>query len=224
MYSLYNIVICIGTGVIIISLVLALNICNKKYSPSMINSFFICPLIALLLSANTITHDFFLHYNNRIHFTIQNILFLFDLIYWTSFFLKLFNAKVYSKRIIFIILITLLIASLTFFVNDLNRPNLYFSAIFNICKCLFCILFYHKLFKIIPNKIITNEPSFWFVTGLFFYSCISIPFYTLHNYIKEIFQSSISLDIFAISNILIIVMHIFFIKAYLCIVQQRKEL
>ena len=223
MYSLYNIVISFGTGVIIFSLFLAIILRKKNSIPVYLNRFFFCPLIALLLSINTITHDFYLHYNNSIHFSIQNLLFFIDLVFWTLFFLKLLDDQIYINKIIIIFGITLFITILTFIVNDLGNPNLHSSSIFNICKTLFCILFYHRLFKNIPYKAITKEPSFWIVTGLLFYSCISIPFYTLHSYLKGIFPYGISLDIFAISNILIIVMHIFFIKAYLCIILQPKE-
>jgi hypothetical protein len=89
---------------------------------------------------------------------------------------------------------------------------------------VFCIYFYHKLFKDLPTKNIKSEPSFWIVTGLFFYSCLSVPFYTLNEYMRSSFTRIVYTNIFSISNILIIIMHLFFIKAYICTIRLHKAL
>lgn len=223
MYSLYNIVICIGTIEILVSFLIAYKLRNKIENSTFLSKFWICPFIAFLISTNTIIHEFFIHYNNSIHYSFQNILFILDLFFWAFYFLNLSNDKNYNTKIKVFLVLTLILYSLTLFANDSSKPNLHFFSTINICKSLFCLLYYSELFKNIPDKNITKEPSFWIVTGLIFYSCISIPFYTLHVYIKELFPFNISLNIFAISNVLIIMMHLFFLKAYLCIIRQHKE-
>jgi len=207
-------VIWIGTGVILLAFIISLifSKSNKAY----MNGFFFCVLIGLLLSINTIISRFFFLYDKQISFLIQNTLFILELFFWTLFFLKLLrDAK--NKRIIQTLFITTL--SLAFYIlyyNSTDQSNLHVLGLLNICKTIFCILFYHNLFKKISDQNILLEPSFWIVNGLIFYSCLSIPFYGLNNYITLQFSPLISNNIFSISNMLIIIMYLFFIKAYLC--------
>ncbi len=47
-----------------------------------------------------------------------------------------------------------------------------------------CILFLLDLFKNISTTSLSKRPSFWIVTGIFFFSLISIPYYFLINFFK----------------------------------------
>jgi hypothetical protein len=132
------------------------------------------------------------------------------------------NDRKKSKKIKILFLSTLLIAVYLIYFNSTNTPNLHIHALSNICKTIFCIFFYNKLFKNTPHQNILLEPSFWIVTGLIFYSCLSLPFYALNSYIRQQFVPVISYNIFSISNMLIIIMHLFFLKAYLCTTRLLK--
>ena len=220
MYTLNNIVICIGTLVILISFIIALLMpkSNRVY----MKGFFFCSFIALLTSINTICTSFFLLYSLKICFLIQNILIIADLLFWTLFFMKLLKERNILKKIILLFICTLLLAIYLFYSSDTEKPNLQVLGLVNICKSIFCIFFYYKIFTKLPNQNILLEPSFWIISGLIFYSCLSLPFYALNNYIKIEFPPLISYNIFSISNILIIIMYIFFIKAYLCTIRLSK--
>lgn len=220
MSVLSNTVIWIGTGVILISLILAIVIPtnNRPY----MKGFFFCPLISLAVSANSISSRFFFLYPIEKNFLIQNILHLFDLLFWVLFFLKIPKIKRDFKKIKILFVSTLTIATLLFYLNTSDNPNLHIHVLSNMCKTIFCIFFYNNLFKNLPDQNILLEPSFWIIAGLFFYSCLSLPFYALHSYIKQQFISIIYSNIFSISNMLIIIMHLFFIKAYLCTIRQHK--
>ncbi len=221
MHTLNDTVIWIGSGVILISFVLSILIPanNKAY----MKGFFFCPLIGLLVSANSIISVFLTLYAKEINFFIQSFLQLCDLLFWVLFFLKILNDKNQFKKIIILFISTLLIAGYLLYFNRTSIPNLHINALSNLCKIFFCISFYNKLFKNPPNQNILLEPSFWIVTGLIFYSCLSLPFYALHNYIRQNFVPIISYNIFSISNMLIIIMHLFFIKACLCTISLHKE-
>jgi hypothetical protein len=210
----------IGTGVILIAFVVSL-VYSKNNSVYM-KGFFLCILFALLVSINTICGRLLLLYNTRICFSIQSIYILLDFIFWRSFFLRLLKDKKINK--IIQILSALSLSTAIFFLcyNSKNNSNLHVLALINICKTLFCILYYHNLFKNISDQNILSKPSFWIVTGVLFYSCLSLPFYGLNIYIKLQFPPLLSNNIFSISNMLIIIMYIFFIKAFLCTTSQRK--
>jgi hypothetical protein len=184
--------------------------------------FFLYPLIAFLVSINSICGPLFLLYSTNLFFTIQSYLFLVDLFFWYYFFLQILNNKKDGEKIKNLLSITLLIAFYLLFFSKVDKRNLHIVALSAICKTVFCIFFFYKLFKKLYYQNILKEPAFWIVTGLIFYSCLSLPFYGLNSYIKSHFSLLISSNIFSVSNILIIIMHLFFIKAYLCTIQVHK--
>lgn len=219
MNTLNDTVIWIGTGVILVSFIISIFSKNDK---TYMHGFFFCILIALLVSINTICCKFVFLYDIEICFFIQSILILLDLTFWTLFFLKLLNDIKKHKIIKILFIITLSLALYILNYNSTGKSNLHVAALLNICKTIFCILFYHNLFKKISNQNILLEPSFWIVNGLIFYSCLSIPLYGLNSYIKLQFSPLIYYNILSISNMLIIIMYLFFIKAYLCKITLRK--
>lgn len=186
------------------------------------NGFFFCILIALLVSINSICFKFFSLYNSETCFFIQSTLLLLDLFFWTLFFLKLLKDSRNHRIIQILFILTLSLSVYIFYYNSTDKSNIHVLALLNICKTIFCILFYHNLFKKISDQNILLEPSFWIVNGLIFYSCLSIPFYALTSYIQVQFSPLITNNIFSISNMLIIIMYLFFIKAYLCKTHLRK--
>jgi hypothetical protein len=195
------------------------------YSKSKIKymkGFFFINFIYLAISINSILGAYYSFYSRELCFSIQSFLLLSDLRFWALFFLKLLPDKK-SKRIIGILFtISLLFSLLILYYNNTDKSNLQILVVLNICKTIFCIRFYHTLFKNLTSQNILLEPAFWIINGLIFYSCLSLPFYGLNDYIKQQFSSLISNNIFSISNMLIIIMFFFFIKAYLCKTPQHK--
>lgn len=222
MTGLHFTVIWAGTAVIFLSLIFSLLIIKKARVRKYMQGFFICPLIAVLLSLNTILNRLFYLYSDKLYFLIQFFILLLDLIFWGIFFSKIFNSNRDLRKVKIAFWSILVLAIISFTLNNSSSPNYHTIGLFNICKTLYCVFFYYKLFKDLPNQTITAEPIFWIVTGLFFYSCLSLPCYALYNYIKLKTSSYISINIFAISNMLIIIMHLFFIKAYLCTIRLYK--
>lgn len=220
MFTLNKSVIWLGSGIILISLIIALLLpkSNRYY----MRGFFFCSFIGFLVSANSISSRFFHLYTKEINFFIQSILHLCDLLFWTLFFKNIFNDKMEFLKIKFLSICTLVIAIYLLYFNNTDSPNLHINAILNVCKTIFCILFYNKLFKNIHHLNILLEPSFWIVSGLFFYSCMSVPFYALNNYVKGNFTPLIYDNILAVSNMLIIIMYLFFIKAYICTIRLHR--
>lgn len=220
MYSLNSIVILFGTGVIIISFVFSLLI--RKYKIGYMQWFFICPLIALFSSINSIYSLFFPAYHMGFMYTVQSFFFVLDFIFWYAFFNRILNNQNETKKLKILLFATLILVVYLIFFSSAGRQNLHVLALTVTCKAIFCLLFFHNLIKNLIYKNITKEPAFWIVTGLFFYSSLSLPFYGLHSYIKMHFSLIISSNIFSVSNMLIIVMHFSFIKAYTCIIHQHR--
>lgn len=220
MNNFYDIVVIIGTGVILFAFVIA--ILYAKYHDNYMKKLFFIIMISLLLSANTFFGVYLVYYSTQIRFSIQTILLLLDLVFWSLFFLDLLDDLKSRKIIRLFFIVTFTLSIFILYNNHLNQPNLHVTAVLNTCKSIFCIFYFHTLFKKITKINILKDPSFWVVGGLIFYSTLSLPFYGLNSYIKYQIPPLISINILAVSNILIIVMYLFFIKAYLCKTSQRR--
>ena len=218
MHDLYDIVIWIGTGVILVSFIIALYI-TKKDIPDYLKKFYLVPLITLLISANTILGAYINLYPKKLSIlaTIQNTLSLFDFIFWGFFFCYWLKQNSRFIFFSFFLIIILLRVSMGF-----SKVGFEIHAITNFGKTLFCIFYFYELFKAAPKLNLKNHPSFWIVTGLFFYSCISFPEYAVDNYLRTRLPREISRNLFSSTNIAIIIMHLLFIKAYLCSIRQPR--
>jgi len=212
----------IGSVVIVVSFLLALSVTKSKNIRPYMKHFFVYPLIGIILSINTILNIHALFYPKSLNFSIQSLLLTADLVFWVVFFSKLFGHGKDKIKLRAIFIVALCVGLFFYPFSTIDKPNLHIISIFNICKTLFCIYYYYKLFKTAPNQKIKAEPSFWIVTGLFFYSCLSVPFYALNGYLKSYFPITISANLFAVSNIMIIIMHFFFLKAYSCTARLHK--
>lgn len=220
MNTLNNIIIWIGSGIVVISLIISVLMPTQR--KVYMKGFFFCPFIACLISINSISSRFYFLYSMQLNFFIQIILLLCDLVFWGFFFHKLINMRRESRKIFILLVITFLISVYTIYFNKTHTPNLHLQALSNCIKVIFCISFFSKLFKEILFENILKEPSFWIVAGLMFYSAISIPFYALNNFIMQNFTIEIAYAFFSISNMLVIIMHLFFIKSFLCTIQLHK--
>lgn len=212
----------VGTGIILINFILAFFVI-KKYSFSI--TFFLCIANALLLSINTILGKYIKYtntYNLDIIIPIQNFIFLLDLFFWTLFFSKILKDKKNKVIIKFLFFLALFLSSYAIYLNQETKLTLHVLAIINIYKAILCVLYYQKLSKIVSRQNIFSDPVFWIVTGVLFYSSLSIPIYGLVNYIKGQISSTLYLKVFTISNLMIIIMHLFFIKANLCAIRAHK--
>lgn len=57
-------------------------------------------------------------------------------------------------------------------------------------------------------------PSFWVTTGIFFFAVVNFPLFAVLLYIFSKFGATVGYTVLAIINIIIIIKHLFFIKAY----------
>ncbi len=222
MLRLYQAVIWVGSVVILISFMMAIFNNQRFAARTYMRNFLFCPLSGLLISINTILSKLFFVYSNSFLYSIQFSLDLLYLAFWAHFFLNVFINRNDLLKIKILFFSTFLIAVALYIFSNHQQANLHLLSVMNLCNTISCTFFYYKLFKNVPDQDIKFEPSFWVIAGLFFYSALSLPFYALNDYIKATFPL-IASDIFAISNVMIIIMHFFFIKAYICTIRLYKE-
>lgn len=222
MYTLENIVIWIGTGVILISFIMALFIRRYKHIPYYMKSFYVYPLIALLISINTILFRYFNLYPAYALYFLQKNLLIIDFIFFGLFSNYLLRYNRY-KNFIKIIFAIFAIATIYFtYSYDIDKPVYRAHVAVNLGKCLFCLFYFNSLFNDKDVLQLKKEPSFWIVTGVFFYSSITLPAYAIYDYLRANLSKFLSDGIFAATNMAIIIMHILFIQSYMCSARYKK--
>ena len=209
--------------VYLVSFIYSIIILKNNNIPKYIKGFYWYTIVTINIALVHISEKYF----NLIPKDFFRILNLVSLIYHYTFlslfisqFLILKKQRKYFK-VLFIIFIIMLIA---FIFTDIINHSVISFAIANLGLIMFCIFYYNQLFKNIPILNLLKEPSFWIITGIFFGMSITIPIslmggYLYHNLSKNIYYSIATIMPFGYG-----MMHLFFIKAFLCSVQIHKEL
>jgi len=220
MFTLHDIVICLGSLTILVSFVMAVYV-RKKTDYKHLQLFYFEPLIGLLISINAFLHLYFSIYNSKFTFFLQDVFLVADVLFWTYFFFSQFKENKSKKSLRIIFLLIGILITLSFFLNENNNPNFFFYSISNLWKTVLCLIYYNSLFSAKPTLYLKRDPTFWIVTGIFLYSSLTLPHYSFHFYLKKYLSSELMNNVFAFTNISIIVMHIIFIKAYRCLSNKK---
>jgi hypothetical protein len=142
-------------------------------------------------------------------------------VYSTFFIWVIDNATV--KRLIVwfnLIFVIFLIFFLTTKFRFLSNRFDYISDILDVMELLFlippCIVYYFHLLKIKSDIPLFKRPSFWIITGIFFYSLFEVPFLLIQKYIQEIDLSYKFLLAALFYYLPIIINNLFLLKGFLC--------
>jgi len=109
-----------------------------------------------------------------------------------------------------------LITKMTFISNNFNYISFIMGAIEFLFLIPFCFLFFRQFLIKDSSLSLFARPSFWIVTGIFFYSFISIPYYLIIMYFYDInyeFKNTLDAAFFFIPLTL---NFLFLTKAFLC--------
>jgi hypothetical protein len=219
-----NTVVVIGTVVVFISFILATAMRKNKAVPGYLKNFYLLPLLHLLLSIRSILFMLDLYTNPKPYgMIIDKIICVTDLLFWMFFFGALFKNSLSIRYIKIVCLISGLLVTL-YLVNNFKSHDYDLIGFTNIVKCAFCSMYFFSIFSGIPILNLKKEPRFWIISGLLFCATVSTPFFLSIGYFRHNSGLYTTGSVLAIANISIIIMHLFFIKGYLCIIQPRKLL
>jgi hypothetical protein len=205
--------------ILVISLIIALKNRNKftvlKFLPFYILSLIVDITVTSIYSA--FPHEWKTQIF-RVDRYIDHLFTLFEFIVFSIFFLQTINNR--FKRIFIKSLFILF--QLIFILLSLNQKQfLSFSeqtiastySVEAVFLILFSIFYYHELFSTPLEKTLVNEPTFWVVTGLFFFMASTLPYSILQTlYIDNFFLR----QLFSLFYISYTLMFILIIRGFLC--------
>jgi hypothetical protein len=211
-------IILFGTGVILLAFIVALWF-TKKDKPSFFTYIFWAICIGLLLSVNAITGFFLKMYPPRTAFIVQGILDVIHSFYLGLFFHKILSGSNYKKAAYAILWIFtgIQILILIALINN-SRIAFHTHTAASLMFVLFSIFYFRSLLGNNSKVVLYKLPVFFIVIGIFSWACISFPIYAFSPIvIQNSKYESLITKVFTLANILLIVMYLFFIKAYWCL-------
>lgn len=211
---LHNFIILLGTGIILSNLIIALKYWGAIKEPNL-KYIIVYIFLGLLISINTIVQVMIPKIlSSKQHIIIFDILYLIQGLIIFAFFQQILKSK-----ILILFLYIFLFSQAYILIKQFNTEirvdiNIYSTPVF----IAISILYFKNLLQKKPIQKLTKTSEFWIVVGIFFWSCVSFPIYSLYPFIKANPKYiNISLQIFSLSNIALIVMYTFFIKSFLCL-------
>ena len=79
-----------------------------------------------------------------------------------------------------------------------------------------CLVYFKELFaRPVPGDLL-REPSFWLVTGIFFYLATIIPLFLSGSYLYDRGFRKIAISLYSINNFALSIAYILFIKGFTC--------
>lgn len=164
--------------------------------------------------------------NEILHLTVilNKISFLFHYIFLSVFIYRTLNTVTHKKIFIILFFVFLLIVLTTICKTVSQSTSFLINSLTNFFLVIFCLIYYYDLFNGIPVKNLFNQSSFWVVTGLFLCLSVAVPLNVLKTLFLAQSNSDLNLFVTSIAVFFYSVMHLFFIKAYLCSINPSQDL
>lgn len=218
----YKIIVFFQWACILASFICALKIVKDRKLSFHMKGFFFYPFIAAFNVIFNLFYTYFDITSKLVHGIINNSLILFHFIFLSLFIYTFLPNKKISKYIIFIFFSFIAVILFFLFTKDISERQPTAFAISNLGLVIFCFVYYFQLFELMPKINLLAEPSFWIVNGIFFCMCATIPTLALKAYLLEKISQRIYSTVEAIIPFAYGMMHLFFIKAYLCSIKQSR--
>lgn len=204
------------TGYLIMSITLIVSFlfCYRKQNPSYLRFFpfyhlFAC-CIEVIAGQDFIADDSL----PRVHYSPYNLFTVVEFIFFFFFILTQLTRRQY-KLILCVAGSITLATLLSFLIYQAFNFSIWQGTMTtNIFFILGCLLYFLNTFKKSAYSDLLKEPSFWIMTGLFFYSVIEAP--TLAIVLNYKFSHAARLLYTIINGIAYTLLHLLFIKAYTC--------
>ena len=205
-----------------LSFIISLRTIKNKNIPGYMRGYYWYSLIAATLSVWLIINMYILPIKPNYYSFINNTSLLFHFIFLSLFIYRASADKetFYFYTILF--LIFLLVISFSLLTHNLEKHSPTSFALTNLGLVIFCIFYYYQLFRKTPTLNLLHEASFWITNGVFFSMCATIPVSALKPYLFNTLPHEAYFLLSSINYFSYGVMHLFFIKAYLCSIHPHK--
>lgn len=176
----------------------------------------------LLLIINLVVAGLGLNWQYQLVRYTNSAVALIELLSYYYFFSKILISRkaIIAMRILLLLFLALIITfSITRFSFITNRFK-YVADIIGGIEFFFllppCLIYFSQLLKSTSTINLFERPSFWIVTGIFFYSVVSIPYYLIEYFLTDNYKSFNAIFASLFFFLPFTINFSFLIKAFLC--------
>lgn len=228
--DVFNILYNVHYSLIIVICIIGIILIKKYGQQNYAMRFFIWyPIIAIILMfINAIFYFKVIEIKNRIQILglISNLSVFAHFIIVGRFIVLQIDNKPSRSIISFFHLIIIGFSFLMFFFvpsfNNLSTLQIFVSSL---CLFIFCMVYFFKILKNQTKELgdIRISPEFWIISGVFLSMGLLIPIPIVFNMLRQ----SSTIDLIRVLSIInctcYIILHLFFLKAYLCLKMGHME-
>jgi hypothetical protein len=155
-------------------------------------------------------------------FLTNTLVSLVELLVYYYFFFKIIHSSIVIKlmKVLVTVFFSIVVIFITTEFNFLTPRYSYVSNIIGVIEFVFlllpCTVYFYELLKNDPIVNLYQRPSFWIVTGIFFYAVISVPYYLIDRFFVNNHNQYRSVLDLALFYIPFTVNFVFLTRAFLC--------
>ncbi|MBU3714080.1 MAG: hypothetical protein FGM46_03945 [Ferruginibacter sp.] len=205
---------------IMLSFIFSLRIINNHKIPKYLEGFYWYNIVAFFFALLSFVETFIT--GIKISPFLLNFSLLFHFIFLGSFIIKTMPTSSLTKwlKVAFVIFTVLLLAYILS--DNFFKINNKAYSISNFSLTIICLFYYFQLFRKPPILSLKEMPSFWIVSGVFFGMGINTPFSAIVDFFKNKPMIINHVFFYVLMTNGYIIMHLFFIKGFLCSSKVKK--
>ena len=205
--------------------VVALTVLSRNENiPKYMKTFFYYPLGAFTMSLLYIFSEHIKLIPLSLYSTINNLSVIFHFAFLGKYIISFCTTEKNKKisTIVFFVILVSVIACLS--MKQINVGNKLALGIANSGLVILCLLYYQSLLKDESGSALTKEPFFWIVNGIFLGMVVNVPAYLTRDFLSKEASYELWSLLYIFCVAAYVIMHSFFIKAYLCTIRPNKFL
>lgn len=149
--------------------------------------------------------------------TLYNLFTPFELFMFSWFLFQVIQSSLIKK----VLIISLILFSFFFIFysvqTDIGKKNNVIGVVLeSVIIIIPCLAYYRELFTRSEPVNLLREPSFWLVTGIFFYLATIIPFYVASSYFVDHGMAGVAKSLSSINNFALVITYMLFVKGFTC--------
>ena len=220
--TFYELILFFQWACMLASALVSLRLIRNTNAPKYMDKFYWYSIVAGLLSIYSFLHKYFNISNSVTSGILHSSLLLFHFVFLCWFIYRVLPKKNNLVALKFIFILFIFVISFCLITNSIAIHQSNAFAFTNFGLVLFCCVYYYQLFKDVPSLTLLKEPSFWIINCIFFCMCATVPMYGVRGYLYNIISYDLYLSLGSIGSFSYGIMHLFFIKAYLCSINRLK--
>lgn len=157
----------------------------------------------------------------KLSLSVNKLSFLFHFVFLGIFIYKVLNSLKAKKAFLKLFVVFFIVISVVTIITIPTTNSFWINSFTNFFLVILSLFYYYDLFESKPVKNLFYEPSFFVVSGLFLSLTITVPVSVIRNFMSLELNLNANLIMAAIGSFAYGVMHLFFVKAYICSVNRK---